>query len=68
MNRKYTSDLQELWGVLPYRKKVNGVTPGMSNKNVNKTNETEDDIISQWVFPKREPTDHQIRLIAGRVS
>ena len=50
MNRKYTSDLHELWGVLPYRRKTQGTEPGMFGKNVNDKNETEDDMESQWVF------------------
>ena len=67
MNRHLTSDLQELWGVLPYRRKNQGVEPGMSNKFVGSSKETEDELESRWVFPKRQPTKHQIRLIATRV-
>ena len=68
MNRKYTSALHELWGVLPYRRKAKGTEPGMFGKNVNNKKETEDDMESQWVFPKREPTDLQKRMIVGRVG
>ena len=67
MNRHLTSDLHELWGVLPYRRKTNGVEPGMNNKFVNSSKETEDDLESRWVFPRKQPTQHQIRLIVGRV-
>ena len=67
MNKHLTSDLQELWGVLPYRRKVNGVEPGMNNKFVGSIQETEEEIESRWVFPKKKPTPHQIRLIVGRV-
>ena len=67
MNRHLTSDLGELWGVLPYRRKVNGVEPGMKNKFVNSTEETEDELESRWVYPNKNLTPHQIRLIAGRV-
>ena len=35
INKKYTSDLQCLWGVLPYRRKVNGTAPGMRAKDIN---------------------------------
>ena len=68
MNRKYTSALHELWGVLPYRRKAEGTEPGMFGKNVNNKKETEDDMESQLVFPKREPTDLQKRMIVGRVG
>ena len=68
MNRKYTSDLHELWGVLPYRRKNTGTEPGMFGKNVNSKNESDVDMDSQWVFPKREPTEHQKRLIVARVG
>ena len=67
MNKHLTSDLQELWGVLPYRRKVNGVEPGMNNKFVGSIKETEEELESRWVFPKKQPTPHQIRLIVGRV-
>ena len=66
MNRKYTGDLKELWGVLPYRRKVNGVAPGMTGKAIN--DRKEDDPSYQWIFPKREPTDRQKRLIIARVA
>ena len=36
----------------------------MFGKNVNDKKETEDDMESQWVFPKREPTDLQKRMIS----
>ena len=68
MNKKYTSDLHELWGVLPYRWKVNGVTPGVKGKSINNKEETEEDMDKQWVFPKREPTEWQKRMIVGRVA
>ena len=35
-NRSMTSDLQELWGVLPYCRKVQGVNPGMTEANINR--------------------------------
>ena len=34
MSKKKTSDLSKLWGLLPFRKKVGGVEPGMSSKGV----------------------------------
>ena len=68
MNKKYTSDLHELWGVLPYRRKVNGVTPGMMGKYSNKKEETEEEMEKQWVFPKREPKEWKLRLIIGRCA
>ena len=67
MNKHLTSDLQELWGVLPFRRKTQGVEPGMSNRYVHSSKETEDDLNARWVFPNPNPTEHQIRLILGRV-
>ena len=67
MNKHLTSDLGELWGVLPFRRKTQGVTPGMSNKFVGSHKETEDDLESRWVFPNQNPSLKQIRQIAARV-
>ena len=67
MNKHLTSDLHELWGVLPFRRSNKGVEPGMSNKNVGNSKETEKDLLDKWVFPNPNPTEHQIRQIMGRV-
>ena len=67
MNKHLTSDLQELWGVLPFRRKTQGTEPGMSNKFVGSSKETEKDLESRWVFPNKNPTEKQIRKIAARV-
>jgi hypothetical protein len=65
MNRKYTGDLKDLWSVLLYRRKTQGVTPGMTGKAVN--DKKEENIDLQWIFPKRQPTDKQKRQIISRV-
>ena len=67
MNKHLTSDLHELWGILPYRRKTQGVEPGMSNKFVGSVKETERDLLERWVFPNPSPTEYQIRQIMGRV-
>ena len=53
MNKKYTSDLGKLWSILPFRKKVGGVEPGMGSKGT-KGNPEE-----QWIWPKKEPTEQE---------
>ena len=65
INRRYTSDLKELWGVLPYRRKVQGTAPGMTGKEMNAQ---EDDPEYQWVFPRKELTTKQKRQVIGRVA
>ena len=49
MNRRYTSDLQELWGVLTYRRKNTRSEPGMFGKNVNSKKETDDSWLLKMV-------------------
>ena len=64
LNKQYTSDLQCLWGILPYRRKVNGTTPGMRSKDINSK---EGNVEKQWVFPK-QPTQRQIRELQARCA
>ena len=54
INKEYTSDLQCLWGILPYRRKVNGTTPGMRSKDINSK---EGNVEKQWVFPSSQLRD-----------
>ena len=58
LNRKYTGSLKNLWSILPWRRKVKGTTPGMKAKELNSK---EGDVETQWSFPRRQPTDDQIR-------
>ena len=65
MNEKYTGDLLGLRSVLPRRRKRQGSTPSMTGKAVNDRSE-EDDGEHQWVYPAREPTDKQKKMIISR--
>ena len=65
MNEKYTGDLQGLRSVLPRRKEKKGVAPSMTGKAVNDRSE-EGDGEHQWVYPAREPTEKQKRMIVAR--
>ena len=65
MNEKYTGDLQGLRSILPRRRKRQGSAPGMTGKAVNDRAE-EDDGEHQWVYPNREPTHKQKRMIISR--
>ena len=60
-----TGDLNDLWGVLPFRSKTGGTVPGMKNKEINGK---EADTEISWKFPKRKPTERQIRQMAARVT
>ena len=64
VNKRYTSDLACLWGILPFRRKDKGTAPGMKSKDINSK---EGDIGKQWIFPKK-PTDQQIREIQARCA
>ena len=62
INKNKTGDLSKLWGLLPFRKKVGGVEPGMSSKGV-KGGEPEE----QWSWPRREPTKQEKIELVGRM-
>ena len=64
VNKRYTSDLACLWGILPFRRKDKGTAPGMKSKDINSK---KGDIEKQWIFPKK-PTDQQIREIQARCA
>ena len=65
MNKHMTSDLNSLWKILPYRKKVDGVTPGMASQGMTgKRGKIED----QWVFKCEEVTRDQLMEIVGRCA
>lgn len=66
MNKQYTGNLKPIANLLPWRKKVTGVTPGMKNRWVNSKKDEEKD--EQWCYPKATPTDTQKRQIVSRVA
>ena len=65
VNRRYTGDLKCLWNILPWKRKTGGTVPGMKSKELNSK---KGKIEIQWSFPRREPTDQQIREIQARVA
>ena len=65
VNRKYTSDLRCLWSILPWRRKVKGTAPGMKAKEVNSKN---GNVETQWSFPRKQPTQEQIREVQARCA
>ena len=65
MNRKYTGDLTGIASILPWRRKKQGVTPGMTGKAGTDRKE-DDDGEKQWVYPAREPTEKQKKMIVAR--
>jgi hypothetical protein len=44
---------------------VKGTAPGMKSKEVNSK---KGDVELQWVFPRAEPTEQQIREVVARVA
>ena len=65
INKKYTGDLECIWKVLPWRRKVKGTAPGIKAKELNSKN---GNIEIQWQFPRTEPTPIQIREIQARCA
>ena len=65
MNKKYTGNLKTIANLIPWRKKVGGVQPGMKNKNVNRKVEKEETL---WIYPKAIPTKVQEKQIIARVA
>ena len=65
MNKHLTSSLKSLWKILPYRRKVGGVTPGMASQGMTgKRGRIED----QWVFKCKEVSREQMMEIVGRCA
>ena len=64
INKRYTGPLGSLWHVLPYRRKVGGVAPGITAPEVS---DPDGDENKQWQF-KRTPTDLEIKEIAARCA
>ena len=63
MNKHLTSNLGNMWKILPFRKKVGGRTPGMSSDGMTgKKGKVED----QWTFKTKTVTREQLMEIAGR--
>ena len=65
VNKNYTGNLKCLWNVLPWKRKVGGTAPGMKAKELNSK---KGNVETQWSFPRRQPTDQQIREIQARVA
>jgi hypothetical protein len=65
VNRKYTGDLKCLWNILPWKRKARGTAPGMKSKEMNSK---KGDVEMQWSFPRREPTEQQIREMQARIA
>ena len=65
MNESYTSDLEPLRGLLPTRLTKPGVKPTMKCKWVN-SKEILDE--TDWVYPRRKPTEGETRLVMGHVA
>ena len=63
MNRNRTTNLNKLWKILPYRRKVGGTAPGMASKAMSGKNGKVED---QWVFKSKEITREQEMEIVGR--
>ena len=65
INRRYTSDLECLWNILPWRRKVTGTAPGIKSKELNSK---KGDVELQWQFPRAKPTEIQERELIARVA
>ena len=60
MNRKLTPNIGRFWRILPQRRKVVGVTPGMSSRGMSVKDCSIED---QWVFKTKED---QLQEVVGR--
>ena len=65
INRKYTGGLDCLRDVLPWKRNKGNIAPGMKSKELNSK---KGEVTEKWNFPKREPTDTQIREMQARVA
>ena len=65
MNENYTSNLEPLRGLLPVRVTKPGTKPTMKSKWVNHKEILDDE---DWIYPRRQPTEKETRLIMGHVA
>jgi hypothetical protein len=65
VNKRYTGDLDCLRDVLPWKRSKGSVMPGMKSKELNSK---KGEITEKWNFPKREPTEMQIREMQARIA
>ena len=65
MNKEYTGNLEKIEGLLPYRLTKPGTKPTMKCKWVNSKEIQED---KDWVYPARQPTMKERRLVMGHVA
>ena len=65
LNQDKTGDLTELRQYFPWRRKVKGTAPGMSNNEVNSRNKMGD---NYWVSPRKEATDKHIQMMIARAA
>ena len=65
VNRKYTGDLDCIRDVLPWKRNKGSVVPGMKSKELNSK---KGEITEQWNFPKKEPTENQLREMQSRIA
>ena len=65
MNKHLTSQIGDLWKVLPYRRKQKGTAPGMTSKSMKSKNGK---LEEQWVHKTKEVTRSQKMEIIGRCA
>ena len=65
VNRHLTSQIGDLWKVLPYRRKVQGREPGMTGEAMTSRKGRVED---QWVFKTEHISKDQLMEIVGRVA
>ena len=64
MNKNLTGSLGSLWKILPYRRKVGGMQPGMTSRGMTGNQE---DLEKQWVFKTKTITEEQMKELVARV-
>ena len=65
MNKQLTPGLGKMWKILPFRRKVGGVEPGMTSAAMSgKRGEVEE----QWAFKVKEVNREQYMEIIGRCA
>ena len=64
MNKNLTGSLGSLWKILPYRRKVGGMQPGMTSRGMTGNQE---DLEKQWVLKTMTITEEQLQEIVARV-
>ena len=65
MNKRYTGNLGPISHLLPWKKKLPGVTAGMKSKFVNSKKDQEE---KQWNYPKAQPNRQERKMIVARVA